>query len=182
MMSSTDKVQLRFRHTESAVRHAIAISLLVVVLFDAGCSAYSMYWLQSSFFAKFSLRELVDKNQSSAGLDCSVGPGGGGGGGVSGGTGAVGKQESNFNKFEGIACQISDAELFDEVKFMQALKESIEQDLETDKAKIVTKNSDATGFELEYTLNETTGTVKISAKKGPMRYYTLEANLREKSK
>ena len=157
--------------------HAIAISLLV---FSAGCSAYSMNSLQSAFFSKFSLRELVDKNQSSAGLNCSAGSGGGGG--MSAGIGAVGKQESNFGKLESVACQISDAGLFDEVKFIQSLKASIEMDLETDKAKIVTKNSDASGFEFEYALNETTGTIKISAKKGPMSFYTLEADLREKSK
>ena len=162
------------------MRHAIAISLLVVVLFGAGCRAYSMYSLQSSFFSKFSLRELVDKNQSSAGLNCSAGSGGGGGMGA--GMGAVGKQESNFSRFESVACQIPGAELFDEVKFVQALKASIEQDLESDKAKIVTKNSDATSFEVEYAVNETTGTVKIVAKKGPMSFYTVEAELREKSK
>lgn len=158
-------------------RQATAISLLM--LFGAGCSAY-MYSLQSSFFSKFSLRELVDRNQSSAGLNCSAG---GGGGGMSAGTGGVGKQESNFSKLEGIACQISDAELFDEVKFIEALKVIIEQDLEANKATVVSsKSPDATSFDLEYALNEVTGTIKISAKKGPMRFYTLEADLREKSK
>ena len=100
-------------------RQAIAISLLVLVQFGAGCSAY-MYSLQSSFFSKFSLRELVDRNKSSAGLGCSAG--GGGGGGMSAGVGGVGKQGSNFSKLESVACQISDAALFDEVKFIQALK------------------------------------------------------------
>lgn len=162
-------------------RHSIAISLLVVLVFGAGCGANSMYLFQSEFFSKFSLRALVDRNESRAGLSCSP-ERGEGGGGMSAGVGAVGKKESNFSKVESLACQISDAELFDEVKFFQTLKRSIEQDLDSKKATIVTKNSDATSFDLEYALNETTGTVKISAKKGPMRYYTLSADLREKSK
>ena len=156
----------------------IAISLLVPVLFGAGCGAY-MYSLQSSFFSKFSLRELVDRNKSIAGLDC----GAGGGGGMSAGIGGVGRQESNFSKLESVACQISDAELFDEVKFIEALKVIIEQDLDANKATIVSsKNPDATSFDLDYALNEVTGTIKISTHKGPMRFYTLKAELREKSK
>lgn len=162
-------------------RQAIAISLLVLLVFGAGCGANSMYLFQSEFFSNFSLRGLVDRNESRAGLNCSA-EDGAGGGGMSAGTGAVGKKESNFSKAESLACQISDAELFDEVKFFQALKRSIEQDLDSKKGTIVTKNSDATSFDLEYALNDTTGTLKISVQKGPMSFYTLKADLREKSK
>ena len=165
------------------MRFAIRL-FIVLVLFGAGCSSY-MYSLQSSFFSNFSLRELVDRNESSAGLNCSDGGNGPGtgGGGMSVGTGGVGKQGSNFSKLESIACQISDAELFDEVKFIHALKVIVEQDLDAQKATIVSsKNPDATSFDLEYTLNEVTGTIKISAQKGPMSFYTLKADLREKSK
>ena len=147
----------------------------------AGCGADSMFLFQSEFFSSFSLRGLVDRNESRAGLNCSAG-GGGGGGGMRAGVGGVGKKESNFSKVESLACQISDAALFDEVKFIEALKRSIEQDLGSNKATIVTKNSDATSFDLEYALNATTGTVKISTQKGPMNIFTLNADLHEKSK
>lgn len=162
-------------------RHSIAVSLFVLLVFGAGCGVDSMYLFQSKFFSNFSLRELVNRNESRAGLNCSA-EDGAGGGGMSAGTGGVGKKESNFSRVESVACQISDAELFDEVKFIQALKRSIEQDLDSDKATIVTKNSDVSSFDLDYALNATTGTVKISAQKGPMSYYTLTADLREKSK
>jgi hypothetical protein len=162
-------------------RQAFAISLLVLLVFGAGCGANSMYLFQSEFFSNFSLRGLVDRNEARAGLSCSA-ERGEGGDGMSAGTGAVGKKESNFSKVESLACQISDAELFDEVKFFQALKRSIEQDLDSKKATIFTKNSDATSFDLEYASNETTGTVKISVQKGPMSFYTLKADLWEKSK
>ena len=159
----------------------LAISLFVVLVFGAGCGADSMFLFQSEFFSNFSLRGLVDRNESRAGLSCSA-ERGEGGGGMSAGVGAVGKEGSNFSKVESVACQISDAALFDEVKFIEALKRSIEQDLGSKKATIVTKNSDATSFDLEYALNATTGTVKISTQKGPISFYTLKADLQEKSK
>ena len=158
----------------------LAISLFVVLVFGAGCGADSMFLFQSEFFSNFSLRGLVDRNESRAGLSCSA-ERGEGGGGMSAGVGAVGKEGSNFSKVESVACQISDAELFDEGKFIEALKRSIEQDLDSNKAAIVTKNSDATSFDLEYSLNATTGTVKISAQKA-WGFYTLKADLQEKSK
>ena len=166
-------------------RQEITILLVVMLLFGAaGCSAY-MSSFQSSFFANFSLRELVEKNKSIAGLSCSVGAGGGGGGGgMSMGTGGVGKQGSNFNKHESFVCQISDAKLFDEAKFMETLKQNIEQDLDANKARFDSgKNVDANSFHVEYKLSDNvTGTLKILAKKGPMHYYTLQADLSEKSK
>ena len=100
------------------------------------------------------------------------------------GMGGVGKQGSNFSKVESFACQVSDAELFNEAKFLQALKASIEQDLSANNGTIVSsKNSDASSFDLEYSIGDNlTGTLKVSATKGPMRYYTLTADLNEKSK
>lgn len=160
-------------------RQTIAIPLFMVLLFGAGCGAF-MYSLQSSFFSKFSLRELVDRNKSIAGLDCASG--GGGGSGISVGTGGFGKQGSNSSKLESLGCQISDAEIFDEAKFIQALELSIEQDLNAEKATIVSKTVDANSLNIEYSLNDVAGIVKISAKTGPMRFYTLEADLKEKSK
>lgn len=158
----------------------------IILLFGAGCRAY-MSSFQSSFFSKFSLRELVERNDSSAGLNCSAGGGGGGigggGGGISVGTGGVGAKESNFHRGESIACQITDSELFDETKFIEALKAIVEKDLAANKASIVkSKNADATSFSIEYTLNNVSGTVGISTTKGPMKFYTLNADLNEHSK
>lgn len=158
-------------------RKAIFIVLLVAV----GCSAY-MASLQSSFFSKFSLRDLVERNGSTAGLNCSQSAGGGGGGGSGFGTGGVGRMESNFSRMESISCQIKDADAFDEPKFIQALKASVEKDLKDSKATIVnSKNADATSFQLEYAVSNIKGTIDISATRAD-RFYTLNANLNEKSK
>ena len=155
-------------------------TIFVLLFFGAGCSAY-MASLQSSFFSKFSLRNLVERNESTAGLNCSQSAGGGGG--ASFGTGGVGQKESNFNRLESLSCQIRDVKAFDEQKFIQALKASVEQDLKDSKATIVSsKNADATSFQLEYALSNVKGTIDISATRGPDRFYTLNANLNEKSK
>lgn len=161
----------------------LAILLFVTLLFGACCGAV-MRSFQSSFFSKFSLRELVDRSESRAGLECSTGGDGPGGGGMSMGMGGVGKEGSNFSRVDSIACQISDAELFDEAKFIESLKASVEQELNANNGKIISsKNSDASSFDLEYSVSDNvTGTLKISATKGPMRYYTLKADLNEKSK
>lgn len=159
----------------------IAIALLTTVLLGAGCFAYTST-LQSPFFTKFSVRELVEKNEFNAGLDCST-TGTSGGGGMSVGTGGVGKDGSQFSKLDSIACQITDVGLFDEAKFIEALKESVLKDLQTYKATVLgNKNPDVSGFNLAYGLTDQTGTIKVTATKGPDRYYTLEANLNEKSK
>ena len=159
----------------------IVVPVFVMLLFAAGCGAY-MFPFQSSFFSNFSLRKLVERDKTIAGLDCAAGGSGPGGGGMSMGMGGVGNQGSDFSKIESIACQISDAGIFDEAKFIQALQLSIEQELDTEKATIVSKTADASGVNIEYALNKISGTVKISARKGPMRFYTLQADLKEKSK
>ena len=156
--------------------------IFIMLLFGVGCSAY-MASLQSSFFSKFSLRDLVERNESTAGLNCSQSAGGGGGGGSSIGTGGVGQKESNFNRLESLSCQLTDVDAFDEPKFIQALKATVEKDLKETKATIVSsKNADARSFQIEYALDNVKGTIDISATRGPDRFYTLKANLNEKSK
>lgn len=152
-------------------------AFFAVLLLLAGCTAY-MSSLQSSFFSRFSLRQLVERNKSEHGLNCSVG---GGGGGMGTGAGGVGRKQSNFHKGESFFCQLTDAEQFDETKFFQALKRSVENDLDNSKAKI-DKSVDlgVTGFEIEYSFEDIRGRVVISGKKDPGTYYTLNADLEEK--
>ena len=99
------------------------------------------------------------------------------------GTGGVGQAGSNFSRVDSIVCQITDAELFDEAKFMEALKESVLRDLSEYKATVIGNNNpDPKGFYLEYGLRDVTGAVKVTAMRGPERFYTLQANLTEKSR
>ena len=159
----------------------IAIAILMTSLFAGGCYT-GIVPSQSSFFTKFSLRELFAKNQFNAGLDCSETTGGGGMGMSAGG---VGKQESNFSRLDTIACQITDAELFDEAKFIEALHESIVKDLSSYEATIlgdINRNPEERSFKLLYGWSNVSGSVEIMATRGPARFYTLKADLHEKSK
>ena len=151
------------------------VAFVVLCLFAVAC----MSVFQSSFYSSFSLKELVQKNQSNSGLNCS-GSGGGGGGGIGAVAGGSGGN-SSFHKGESLACQISDAEQFVEAKFIQALKESVEKDLDASKAQITSsKNADATSFAIEYTVSNTFGRVEISGTRSA-GYYSLLAQLDEKN-
>lgn len=159
------------------MRRVTRVAFVVLPALAVAC----MSVFQSSFSSAFSLRELVQKNQSNSGLNCSgSGGAGGGGGGISAGAGGVGGN-SSFHKGESFACQISDAEQFVEAKFIQALKQSVEKDLDASQARIVSnKNEDATRFAIEYTVRNTFGRVEISGTRSG-GFYSLEAQLDEKN-
>jgi hypothetical protein len=93
-----------------------------------------------------------------------------------------GGQQSHFHKGESFSCRISDAEQFDEAKFIQVLKESVEKDLETSGAKVVSsKNPDATSFTIEYAQGNTTGRINISGRRNPGNNCHFDADLDEKT-
>lgn len=133
---------------------------------------------ESRFFSKFSLNELVKRNESVIGLNCSGGSAGGGG--ISMGTGGVSKNQSNFTRTESMGCQIADATQFDEAKLIQALKQTVEQDLGASKAEIVKSESrEANSFSLQYTLEKIAGRLEISGTRSG-NFYILKADLQEK--
>ena len=111
-------------------------------------------------------------------LNCTAG-GGGTGGGVSAIAG--GGKQSTLHRVESLSCQIADTSQFDEAKFIRALKESIEQDLTANKAKILsTENPGAPGFSFEYAIGQSKGRIQISGTKSG-NYYNLQADLEEKT-
>jgi hypothetical protein len=157
-------------------RVAFVVLLALVV---AGIACMSV--LQSSFYSAFSLKELVQKNQSNSGLNCSGGGGGADSSGIASGAGGLGGGSSSFHKGESFACQISDAEQFVEARFIQALKESVEKDLDARKARITSsKNEDARSFAIDYTVGNAFGRVQISGTRSA-DYYSLQAQLDEKT-
>ena len=149
------------------------VTFVLALMLSAGCAAYTAS-LESSFFSKFSLRELVERNKSHD-LNCSAG-GGGGGGRVS----SFGSKESHSQKGESLSCQVTDAEKFDEGKFLQALKQSVEMELEESKAKTIgCAKVDEQRFYCEYALEDARGRVEVSGTMGSGNYYSLKANLDE---
>lgn len=154
-----------------------AVAFLLLILL-AGCTTF-ISSAESTFFSKFSLRELVQRNKTQNQLNCSSGSGGGGGGSRFSTTG-IGTKESSFHKGESISCSISDAQHFDEAELIAALKQIVMADLTENKAKIVSSsNPDAASFYFEYALAHTTGNVKISGQTVPGNYYSLTASLEE---
>ena len=168
------------RNVDPMTNNRIVNRLLLVVLLAltaGGIACTSLF--QSSFYSAFSLKELVQKNQSNSGLNCSGGGAGGGGGGI--GAGAVGSHgNGTFHKGESLACQISDAGQFVEARFIQALKESVEKDLNANQAKITSNtNPDLSRFAIEYTVGSSFGRVEISGAR-TAGYYSLAAQVDEK--
>lgn len=156
-------------------------ALLALLLLAAVCTACIWLMSQSSFASTFSLKELLQRNQVS-GLDCLSS--GGAGDGIGVGAGGFGRisEDSSFHKGESFSCRISDAQQFDEAKFIRALKESIEKDLNASDVKIISsKITDATRFSIEYTLADRSGRVQISGTRSPGNYYSLSAELDEKT-
>jgi len=163
---------------KSMVKKIMVTSVAFVVLLSlAVAGSACMILFQSSFSSKFSLQELVQRNQSNNGLSC---PGSGAVGGIGSGGGGFGQKGSSFHKGESCSCQISDAEKFNEAEFIQALKKTVEKDLDASKAKITSSNNpDANRFLIEYTLGNTAGRIEISGTRSP-GYYSLQSQLDEK--
>ena len=154
-------------------RLGFPITFLLVLLFAAGC----MSMFQSSFGSSFSLKELLQRNPTN-GLNCD---GGGAFGDIGAGGGGIGSGQSSFHRGESVSCQISDAEQFDEAKFIQALKESVQKELDANQAEITgIKNPDATRFLIEYVVGSTVGNLEISGTRSA-GYYSLQAQLNEKT-
>lgn len=156
----------------------LAMKLVVVaaLVFETGCAAF-MFSFPSPFFSRFSLSELVERNKSQAGLNCSSGAGGGG---IGGGPGGFGMKHSRSTKSESYSCQIAgDEEKFDEGHLLQILKQSVVTDLNESKAKIVGTDSPASSFYFEYSIEDIKGRVEVSGQRHSGKFYSLKAILDE---
>ena len=144
-----------------------------------GCTTY-MFSQQTSFFSKFSLRELVEKNQSFTGLDCSV-SGGGFGGGTGGG---LGRREFHSQKAESFFCRLkaNEAGHFDEAGLLAVLRREVEKHITESGAEIIgQRNPDTNSFYFAYTSGNIRGRVEVSGSNIAGNSYSLAADLDEKS-
>ena len=157
---------------------ALRAALITATFVSVGCTA-SMHSLQSSFFSKFSLRELVERNRSRSGLDCSTGGAGGGGGG-----GSASGRKFRFHKGESLSCRLSGgAENFDEAGLIAALKQDVEGELRESGAEITGSGSPAaSSFYFEYEQGIGRGRLEITGRTISGGYYSLKADLEERDK
>ncbi len=140
-----------------------------------------MFSQETSFFSEFSLRELVEKNQSFMGLDCSV-SGGGLGGGTGGG--GLGRREFHSHKAESFFCRLKAEEAghFDEAGLLALLRREVEKRITESGAEIIGQgNPDINSFYFAYTLGNIRGRVEVSGGNIAGNNYSLAADLEEKS-
>jgi hypothetical protein len=139
----------------------------------------------TSFYSKFSVRELVERNQSAAGFKCDAAGGGGGGAdsnGISTSSGGIGFLRTQFsaNKGDGLACMLKSEENLDEQRLFAALKDDTERVLQANGAQINEVGSaKPVGFYFAYTAGNVRGRVQISGSRIGNQYYNVHAVLEE---
>jgi hypothetical protein len=143
----------------------------------SGCSRWSP---ETSFFSNFSVRQLVERNKSSAGLNCD--PVGGGGGGAGFRAGGLGSGGAHFNshRSDSYACRLSANETFDEGRLFSALKLDVERTLRDSGAQVTqTGSSGPANFYFAYGLKNVSGRVELSGTRTGSGYYDVHADLNE---
>ena len=169
------KRQLRRILLLSSMKRVILIAVAVCFALCPACTWSS----ETSFFSSFSVRQLVQRSESSAGLTCDLG---GGGGGISSRAGGIGFGGTRFNshKSDGCGCRITSNVAFDEARLFSALKLDVERALHDAGAQITERGSSgASTFYFAYSLKNVRGRVQLSGTRGGTDYYDVRADLDE---
>ena len=140
--------------------------------------------LESPFFAKFSMQELVTANKSMAGIACDPMGGGGTGNGIGTRAGGFGGGGLHFqsHKSDSFACRLQSGTLAsaDEDRLIASLKKPVEDLLRTYGANIEESGSrEARSFYVSYANNDIQGRIKVSGQRIGPGFYNLQANLEE---
>jgi len=158
------------------------ISMAVTLSFALLCVS-CLSGPQTTFYSKFSVRELVERNQSAAGFRCDVPAGGGGGKDeniVSSSGGISGRTQFSAHKGDSLACALKSEENFDEQRLFAALKLDTERVLRASGAQISESGSaKPVGFYFAYTASNVRGRIQISGSRIGNQYYDVHADLEE---
>lgn len=160
------------------MRHTLFITVLVCFELLSGCSLWAP---ETSFFSNFSVRQLVERNKSSGGLNCDP-VGGGGGNGIGSRASGLGSQGAHFNshKSDNFACRLQSNEAFDEARLFSALKLDVERTLRDTGAQITQNGSSGpANFYFVYELKNVSGQVELSGTRTGGGYYDVRADLNE---
>jgi len=135
----------------------------------------------TSFYSKFSIRELVERNKSSTAFACDDSTGGGGGG-IGSYAGGSGGTSFSSHKSESVGCRLISNESFDEAALFSALKGDVERTLHDTGAQITDRGSSGpANFFLNYVLKNVQGRIELKGTKIGNGYYDVNAVLEEKS-
>ena len=134
---------------------------------------------ETSFYANFSVRELVQQSGSSVWLKGEL-LGGGGGHQVRIRRTGSGATHFNSHKSDNFACHLTSDESLDETRLFSALKLGIEHALNDKGAQITDTGSTGPGnFYFAYMLQGVLGRVELTGQRGAAGYYNIRAALRE---
>lgn len=157
---------------------ATALTLYFALLFSSCVGSR-----ETSFFSNFSVRELVERGKSSAGLICDANGGGGGGGGVRTRAGGIGFGGTRFNshKSDSFGCRLKSNEPVDfETSLFAGLELDVQKALHDNGVQITeTGNPNAATFYFAYTLKNVRGRVQVSGTRIGTDYYDVHAVLDE---
>jgi hypothetical protein len=157
----------------------LKLASFIALVTPIGCSGL-MKVPSSSFLSGFSLEQLVKNNRSPSGMLCAKGGLGGAGSRI----GSVGRSGSSNNVSSSFSCHLSDADSssFDEAAFITSLKMDVEREI-TDSGSTISGqgSTGSSGFFIEYAVRDIHGRITIDGKKSAGGYYSLYANVNEKT-
>jgi hypothetical protein len=168
----------------SAKRRFSTAVILGFALLSGSCLHGRPAPLGSSFYSNFSVRELVERNQSASGFKC-VRPAGGGGGGsdfnvISSQRAGSSKAEFKIHKGDSFTCELKPGDNFDEQPFFDVLKLDTERALRANGAQISDSGpAKPAGFYFTYTASSVRGRIQVSGSRTGDRYYNVHAELDE---
>jgi hypothetical protein len=140
----------------------------------------------TSFYSKFSVRELIERNQTTAGFRCEVPAGGGGGGDENTMSASRGillrRTQFSAHKGDSLSCGLKSEDNLDEQRLFAALKEDTERVLRANGAQISESGSaKPAGFYFAYHASNVHGRIQISGSRIGNQYYNVLADLEEQS-
>jgi len=161
-----------------------ATLILTLIAITSGFIACSLS-PESAFFSKFSIQQLVEKNRAPNGLDCEGNDNDRGGGIDSGSFVFPPSKEYRSIKSDSFLCRLKSHALehFDEAGLIAALRQDVERAIDQSGAKVIESgNPDSTSFYFSYSVDNVLGRIEISGKSMGNDYYTVKAELDERSK
>ena len=159
----------------SSVKKTLIVLTLALAVLCASCGGGQV----TSFYSKFSVRELVERNQKATGFRCDMPAGGGGDGAMVSGYGGGGV---NFSAARGdsLVCVLKPDQTVDEDLLLAELKRDIGTVLKANGMQNVESGSARpASFYFTYTARNVRGRIQVSGTRIRNQYYDVHAQLEE---
>ena len=161
-------------------------SVIVFMIGIAATASACIMSQESSFFAKFSMRDMVTSSNSIKGFQCDPAGGGGtggGGGGISSSSGGFsGGIHFQSHKSDAFVCRLHSNTLpaAEEEQLIVSLRKHVEDSLRAYGANISESGSrEPRSFYFSYAIKDIHGQIQVSGKRIGVDFYNLQAELEE---